>query len=183
LQGTYLLASDAESFYLVDQHAAAERINYEKYILELQKNEETTYQLLVPLAVNFSLAEAALVVAMIPDFIRRGLLIEEFGSGSFLVREVPIWIPRGREKEFVEEIITQAINGKKTERYQLLDSLAKSLACKKAIKANDYLNNDEVAALLNDLGKCKNPYTCPHGRPVIVKFSYYEIEKWFKRVV
>ncbi len=183
LQGTYLLASDVKNFYLVDQHAAAERVNYEKYILEMQKNEEITYQLLIPLAVNFSLAEAPLVAAMIPNFIRYGLLIEEFGSGSFLVREVPIWIPRGREKEFVEEIITQAINNKKTERYQFLDSLAKSLACKKAIKANDYLNNDEVAALLSDLGKCKNPYTCPHGRPVIVKFSYYEIEKWFKRVV
>ncbi|HNZ50505.1 MAG TPA: DNA mismatch repair endonuclease MutL [Bacilli bacterium] len=183
LRGTYLLANDDEYFYIIDQHAAAERINYEKYKRELAKEEIITYEVLVPLVVNFTLSEAILVREHLDDFKKWGLQIEDFGSGSFLVREIPIWTPKGREKDFVEEMIYQLIAGKKTEKEQFLDDLAKTLACKKAIKANEYLEKRQVEYLLEDLSRCENPYTCPHGRPVIVKYSFYDLEKWFKRVV
>ena len=87
------------------------------------------------------------------------------------------------EPEFIEEIITQIINGKKSTKKEFLNSLAKSLACKKSIKANEYHNATEIEYLLDDLRNTENPFTCPHGRPIIIKFDKYEIEKWFKRVV
>ena len=80
-------------------------------------------------------------------------------------------------------MIINIINQRKQQKHEFLDSLAKSLACKKSIKANEYINSLEVSYLLNDLAKCQRPYTCPHGRPVIVSYSKYEIEKWFKRVM
>ena len=111
------------------------------------------------------------------------LYLEDFGSGSFTLRVLPTWIPSGYEKEFVEGIITEVIAGKKREKWEFLDEIAKSLACKKSIKANEFKSLREVEYLLNDLTKAKNPYTCPHGRPVIIKFTKYELERWFKRVL
>ncbi len=183
LQGTYLLANDDEFFYLIDQHAAAERINYEKFIRELQKEDNITYEVLMPFSIHFSLSEALIIRDKMDELKRFGLKVEDFGGGSFLVREIPLWIPKGREKEFTESLIYQYITNKKTEKAQFLDEIAKELACKKSIKANEYLNRQQIEYLLEDLNKCNQPYTCPHGRPVIVKYSFYEIEKWFKRVV
>ena len=111
-----------------------------------------------------------------------GIILEEFGGGTYTVREIPVWIKPKQEKEFVEEILSHIMNDKKTEKYQFLDNIAKSLACKKSVKANEYLSQNQVDYILEDLEKCSNPYTCPHGRPIIIKYSKYEIEKWFKRV-
>ena len=84
--------------------------------------------------------------------------------------------------EYVEEIITKVINNKKSSKIEFLDGLAKSLACKRSIKGNEFASKMQIEYLLEDLAKCKNPYTCPHGRPIMIKYSKYEIEKWFKRV-
>ena len=84
--------------------------------------------------------------------------------------------------EYVEEIITQVINNKRSSKLDFLDNLAKSLACKRSIKGNEFVSKLQIEYLLEDLVKCHNPYTCPHGRPIIIKYSKYEIEKWFKRV-
>ena len=111
-----------------------------------------------------------------------GIILEDFGGGTYTVREIPVWIKPKQEKEFVEEILSHIMNDKKTEKYQFLDNIAKSLACKKSVKANEYLSQNQVDYILEDLEKCSNPYTCPHGRPIIIKYSKYEIEKWFKRV-
>ena len=111
-----------------------------------------------------------------------GIELEDFGGATYMVRRVPVWIIRGHEKEFVEEIITHIIEDRKLEKHEFLDSIAKSLACKKSVKANDYLSQTEIEYLLEDLEKCEMPFTCPHGRPVIVKFTKYDLEKWFKRV-
>jgi len=183
LHGTYILAQSEEEFFIIDQHAAAERINYEKIIDDLKRDEIVKYELLVPLKLDFPQAEAILINEQKETLNKLGITIEDFGGGSYLVREVPIWIKKGNEKIFVEEIITQVINNKKKEKYEFLTSLAKSLACKKSIKGNEYHNQFEIEYLLEDLRRARNPYTCPHGRPVIVKFNKYEIEKWFKRVV
>ncbi len=183
LFGTYLLAQNEDLFYLIDQHAANERINYEEIILHLQNSNTKHYELLVPIKLFFTTNEAIVINEKILEIGELGIKLEEFGGGTYLVREIPDWIFRGSEKEFVEEIILNLVNNRKTEKYQFLDSLAKSLACKKSIKANEFVNKQEVEYLLQKLSNCENPFTCPHGRPVIVKFSRYEIEKWFKRIV
>lgn len=183
LHGTYLLAQTEDVFYIIDQHAAAERINYEKIVKELQKDQVISYELLLPIKLDYTTSEAILINDHLHEILKLGIKIEDFGGGAFTVREVPIWLFRGREKEFIEEIIYHIINNKKMEKHQFLDSLAKSLACKKSIKGNEYVNQLEIDYLLQDLSKCENPYTCPHGRPVIIKFSKNEIERWFKRVV
>ena len=182
LFGTYLLAQNEGEFFVIDQHAANERINYEKILKELKNENNINYELLIPIKLNFNASEVVLLEEKMETINKLGIELEDFGGGTFTVRKVPIWLIRGREKEFVEEIITQVIMDKKQEKYQFLDSIAKSLACKKSVKANDYLSKIEIDYLLEDLEKCEKPFTCPHGRPVIVKFSKYEIEKWFKRV-
>jgi len=183
LFGTYILAQGDDYFYLIDQHAAMERIMYEKIINEFKKDYKLTYELLIPVNLEFSISEASLINEKLKEIADLGVKIEYFGAGSFILREVPTWVIRGAEKEYVEEMIVNIINNKKLEKYEFLDSLAKKLACKKSIKANEYISSLEVSYLLNDLAKCKQPYTCPHGRPVIVSYSKYEIEKWFKRVM
>lgn len=183
LFNTYIILEDKNDFYLIDQHAAAERINYELILESLKEESHKKYELLVPINLQYSKRDYLLVLDHLDEIEHLGIELEEFGSNSFNIRVIPNWIFRGREKEFFDQIIDDIIHSKKTEREEFLDSLAINLACKKSIKANDKLSKEEVIALLKDLEQTKNPYTCPHGRPIIVKLNKYELEKMFKRVV
>lgn len=183
LHGTYLLFQDEGNMYIVDQHAAYERINYEKIKNALNNEKTIHYELLIPIKLNFPTSEAILVKEKLEEIRNVGVILEDFGSGTFMVREVPIWFTKGKEKEFVEDIIFEFINNKKVNKYQFFDSLAILLACKRSIKANQYLDKIHIEYLMEDLGRCEKPYSCPHGRPTIVKFSTNEIERWFKRIV
>lgn len=182
LFGTYILAQNEETFYLIDQHAANERINYEKILAEFKKDNVFTYELAIPLKLTFTPAESLLVDQNDGKIRELGIALENFGGGTYTVRQIPLWIKRGFEQEYVEEIIMQIIAGRKAEKYQFLDSLAKTLACKKSVRGNEYLSEMQIEYILEDLEKCENPFTCPHGRPTIMKYSKYEVEKWFKRV-
>ncbi len=183
LFGTYILAQNDEEFYMIDQHAANERINYEKIKNSLSNSNNSTYELLIPFTLTFSQSETILVNAKMEEINRLGIVLEEFGENTFVVREIPIWIFRGREKDFVEEIITKVINDKCAEKTVFLDSLAKSLACKKSIKGNEFHSSIEIEYLLDELIKTSNPFTCPHGRPVIIRMTKQDIEKMFKRIL
>lgn len=183
LFGTYLIAQNEDSLFIIDQHAANERINYEKVLRDLKKEHAISYETLIPVRLNFSPAEAIIVEEKMKEINRLGIVLEDFGGGTYTIRQIPSWIKPTQEKEFVEEIITNIINSKKTERYQFLDNIAKSIACKKSVRGNEYLSAMQVEFLLENLENCENPYTCPHGRPIIIKYSKYEIEKWFKRVL
>jgi len=186
LFGTYILANDEDTFYLIDQHAAMERINYEKIKKELEESETLTYDLLVPFNIEFGPRECYMIQENMAKINKLGIQLEEFGNNSFVVRSIPTWIFRGKEKEFVEEIVTKIINATQDKEYNkayFLDSLAKSLACKKSIKGNEYHSQFEIEYLMEALSNTLNPYTCPHGRPVIIRLSKDEIEKWFKRIV
>lgn len=183
LFGTYLIAQNEESLFIIDQHAANERINYEKVLRDLKKEHAISYETLIPVRLNFSPAEAIIVEEKMDEINRLGIVLEDFGGGTYTIRQIPSWIKPNQEKEFVEEIITNIINSKKTERYQFLDNIAKNIACKKSVRGNEYLSAMQVEFLLENLENCENPYTCPHGRPIIIKYSKYEIEKWFKRVL
>ena len=183
LFGTYILAQNENNFYLIDQHAANERVNYEKIKNDLSKKTYATYELLVPFTLSFSQTESFLINEKKELINNLGIYFDDFGNNSFVIRRIPIWIFRGKEKEFVEEIITKLIFEKGSNQSDFLDNLAKSLACKKSIKANEYHSSIEIEYLLEELAKTTNPFTCPHGRPVIVSVTKEEIEKWFKRIV
>ena len=186
LFGTYILAVDDNTMYLIDQHAAMERINYEKIKKELSNSHSLTYDLLVPFSIEFSPQDCYLIEEKMEEIQRLGICLEEFGNNTYIVRTIPTWIFRGKEKEFVEEIITKIISSTQNRNYDkayFLDSLAKSLACKKSIKGNEFHSKMEIEYLLDELSHTLNPYTCPHGRPVIVRITNEEIEKWFKRIV
>lgn len=183
LFNTYIILEDKNDFYLIDQHAAAERINYELILESLKEESHKKYELLVPINLQYSKRDYLLVLDHLDEIEHLGIELEEFGSNSFNIRVIPNWIFRGREKEFLDQIIDDIIHSKKTEREEFLDSLAINLACKKSIKASDRLSKEEVTTLLKDLEQTKNPYTCPHGRPTIIKLTKYELEKMFKRVV
>lgn len=183
LFNTYIILEDKNDFYLVDQHAAAERINYELILESLRLENHKKYELLVPINLKYSKKDYFLVLEHLDEIEALGIELEEFGNNSFNIRVIPNWIFRGKEEEFLDQIIDDIIHSKKTEREEFLDNLAINLACKKSIKASDRLSDQEVKSLLKDLEKTTNPYTCPHGRPTIVKLKKYELEKMFKRIV
>ena len=182
LFGTYILAQNDDGFYIIDQHAANERINYEKIYHEFEKQDVVNYEILLPINLSFTPSDAILVREKMDVIKSLGIELEEFGGNSFVVRMVPVWMAKNNVNEYVEEIINNVINNKKQDRMEFLDNMAKSLACKKSVRGNEFLSTMQIDFLLEDLVKCSNPYTCPHGRPIIVKYSKYEIEKWFKRV-
>ena len=182
LFGTYLLAQNEEGFYMIDQHAANERVNYEKILNDLDKENVVTYEIMFPVKLSFTPSESILIHEKLATFNKLGITLEEFGGNTFVVRSVPIWMAKNNINEYVEEIIIQVINNKKSTKLDFLDNLAKSIACKRSIKGNEFISKLQIEYLLEDLAKCKNPFTCPHGRPIIIKYSKYEIEKWFKRV-
>ena len=180
---TYLLCQDKENFYLIDQHAAEERINYERIKDEIINKEIVKEELLVPFSFTFPPNESILIHEKMDLINSLGIELEEFGGNTFLVRAIGTWIQKRYVKEYLEEVFTSVIKGARFTKFEFMDSLAKSIACKASIKANEYHSDSEIDQLLILLQNCKNPYTCPHGRPVIIKYSKYDIEKWFKRVV
>ena len=183
LFGTYLLAQNEDTFYLIDQHAANERVNYEKIINNLRKESVVKYDLIVPINLTFTPSESILINEKIKEINEIGIELDDFGGGSFVVRTVPIWINQEDVKVFVEEIIINIIKDLKKTKEEFLDSVSKSLACKRSVKANEFLSKNQITYLLEDLIRCNNPYTCPHGRPIIIKYTKSQVEKWFKRVL
>lgn len=183
LHGTYILAQSEEGLYMIDQHAAQERIWYEHFLEKLNQEEQSVQMLAVPLVLEFTAAEALLIEQRLEIFKQLGLIVEHFGHHAYMVRAYPVWFPKEEAESFLREVIHHLLTHQgKLDWTVLRDDLAK-MACKKAIKANRYLTKQEMEALLEDLRRCQNPYTCPHGRPITVLLSKYEIEKMFKRVM
>ena len=182
LFGTYILAQNDDFFYMIDQHAANESINYEKIIKDLKNEKIVKYDLLIPIKLSFTQSEAILINEKKETINYLGIDFEEFGGTSFIVRSVPLWVNQSIASDYIEDVFMQVIREKKSTKEEFLDNLAKSLACKRSIKGNEFIGKTQIDFLLEDLVKCYNPYTCPHGRPIIIKYSKYQIEKWFKRV-
>lgn len=180
---TYLLLEDENTLYLLDQHAAMERIMYEKISNDFASSTHSCYDLLVPITMEFSVKEKILILDNLEKLISLGITLEEFGNNTIIVRSIPSWIPNGLEIEFINDIIQHLIISAPVNKSIMYDSLAKKLSCKQSIKAGMHIRVDEVKSLLNDLDKCEMPYTCPHGRPTMIKFTNYEVEKMFKRVI
>jgi len=183
LHGTYIVAEDNSGLYLIDQHAAHERINYERFYRKFGQPVQASQELLVPITLEFTAAEAERLRDKSALFSQIGVYLEPFGGNTFIIRSVPEWMPKGEERELVLEMVDLVLQDKSLDIARLREKSAILAACKASLKANDYLSREEIESLLRQLGECASPFTCPHGRPIIVSFSSYELEKMFKRVM
>jgi DNA mismatch repair protein MutL len=184
MHGTYLVAQNVNGLYLIDQHAAHERIHYEYYYERFGNPTEASQELLVPITLEFTPSEASLIGEKLALFEQAGVYVEAFGGNTFLVRAYPHWFPDGEEKTIIEEMCEWILAEKKAvDIAKLREKSAILCSCKASIKANQSLSLQEMETLLDRLAVCRNPYTCPHGRPIVVSFSTYELEKMFKRVM
>lgn len=183
VHGTYIVAQGEDGFYLLDQHAAHERVYYERFLQKMMERNQEQQPLLLPITLECSPSEAQYVHDYLTVLQSWGLEIEPFGGNTFLIRAVPSWFPQGEEESLFYEILNWLQKNGKVETAVLRDASAKMMACKAAIKANRHLRKDEMVALLEQMKQCENPFTCPHGRPIYIHFSNYELEKMFKRVM
>ncbi|NOU65099.1 DNA mismatch repair endonuclease MutL [Paenibacillus sp. LMG 31461] len=184
MHGTYLIAQNETGLYLIDQHAAHERINYEYYYEHFGNPAEASQELLVPITLEFTPSEAGVIADKLALFEQVGVYMEAFGGNTFLVRAHPHWFPSGEEKAIVEEMCELIISDRKAlDIAKLREKAAIMCSCKASIKANQSLGILEMETLIDRLAGCRNPYTCPHGRPIVVSFTTYELEKMFKRVM
>ncbi|WP_168122682.1 DNA mismatch repair endonuclease MutL [Paenibacillus sp. HB172176] len=182
--GTYIVAQAEDGLYLIDQHAAHERINYEYYLHKFGNPVAASQELLVPFTLEFTPGDAAQLREQLPLLREAGVELEPFGSQTFLVRSHPEWMPKGEEQSLLEEMAELIIQERKTIHIgKLREKAAIMCSCKASIKANDRISREEGDMLLSRLSRCEQPYTCPHGRPIIVHLSTYQLEKMFKRVM
>lgn len=179
----YIIASDSDNLYIVDQHAAAERINYELFTKKFNDMSTWTYtDLLVPMVVTLTSKESAILVESLDVLKNVGITIEEFGENSFRVTSIPTWMKEVDSNDYLDEIIEQVVSGnKKIDLIDLRIHVISTLACKASLKANKVLSYMEMQTLLDNLLKCDNPYTCPHGRPTTLIYSTSDLDKLFKR--
>ena len=182
--GTYIIAENESGIYIIDQHAAQERVNYERNMVALRAKEIHTTKLLFPITIELSGSEF-LKVKNEEDHLRDlGFDIEEFGLNTFIIKGHPTWLREGYEEESIRRIIDLIVGGiSKIDPVKFNEAVAITLACKMSIKANMHISHEAQEELLKELCACDNPYNCPHGRPTIIKFSNYDLERMFKRVM
>jgi len=183
LHGTYIVAESDSGLYLIDQHAAHERINYERFYRKFGQPVQASQELLVPITLEFTAAEAERLRDREALFAQVGVYLEPFGGNTFIIRSVPEWMPKGEERDLLLDMVDLVLQDKSLDIAKLREKSAILAACKASLKANDYLSREEIESLLRQLSECASPFTCPHGRPIIVSFSSYELEKMFKRVM
>ena len=179
---TYILSEADNKLFLIDQHAAAERYNYEKLQREFIERKNYKKQMLIPLMFDFSVEEAAEVRNNIEKFEELGIVFEEFGDNSYVVREFPGWIEED-EEQMIKIIVEKVLRNNNITFNELRNDAIAMASCKMSIKANQVLTDVEMNKVISDLYECKNPFTCPHGRPIITKMEKKDLEKMFKRIV
>lgn len=183
-KGTYIICHNELGLYMIDQHAAKERINYEGYLKAFGNPNSDSIRMLIPLTLEFPSNEFIIIKQNINILKDMHFDIEESGINTFVIKEHPTWIKEGYEIDSIKKILEVLISEEKNftiEKFR--EKAAITLSCKMAIKANMNISMEEMESLINDLRKCENPYTCPHGRPTTIFYSNYELEKMFKRAM
>ncbi len=183
MHGTYIFAQNDRGLYIIDQHAAQERIKYEYFREKVGQVESELQEMLIPLTFEYSTDDYIKIDEYKGELEKVGVFLEQFGHNSFIVRSHPQWLPKGEEQELIEDMIEQLLAMKRVDIKKLREEAAIMMSCKASIKANHHLRNDEIQALLDELRRSSDPFTCPHGRPIIIHYSTYEMEKMFKRVM
>ena len=178
---TYITAVDDRCFYLIDQHAAHERVFYEKLVGEYMSDEKLRQPILTPIIVEAAPSVMELKDEWMDSLVRMGFDISEFGGNSLMVREIPTFMSLSEAEDFLKEYLDGASDGVRSPNTVVINKLI-TRSCKAAVKAHDHLSMAEIEGLLKQLKACRNPFSCPHGRPTFIRFTMYEIEKMFKRV-
>ena len=183
-KGTYIICHNELGLYMIDQHAAKERINYEMYLKSFGNPDDSSIRMLIPLSLEFPNNEFIIIKKNIDVLKNMHFEIDENGINTFVIKAHPTWVKEGYENETIKKILEVIISEEKNftiEKFR--EKAAIMLSCKMAIKANMNISMEEMEALIDDLRKCDNPYTCPHGRPTTIFYSNYELEKMFKRAM
>lgn len=182
VHGTYIIAQNENGMYLIDQHAAKERINYEMVKKKLFDERKEVVPMLLPVTIEYSTGEFLVLKENFELIESLGFKIEEFGINSVVVKEHPIWLPTYNYQENIKRIFEMVLEREKNfDIKRFYDNLSATVACKMSIKANTNITLEEMEHLINDLRECDNPFNCPHGRPTAVYYSKYDLEKMFKR--
>lgn len=182
VHGTYIVCQNERGMYLIDQHAAKERINYEYYREKLGSPKPDSISMLIPLTIELPNNEYMILKENFSILQNMGFEIDDFGVNSIIIKAHPTWIPIGNEDKAIHLIIDLVINKEKDfSLAKFNEHVAATVSCKASIKANENITLEEMENLISDLRKCKNPFNCPHGRPTIVYYSKYDLEKLFKR--
>ena len=180
--GTYLIFQNSDGMHLIDQHAAAERINYEKIYKQLSLTNHVKKPLLIPIMLTFTKQEALYLEENLEQLSNIGFELSQVGNLDYALRVVPAWAHVDEIENIVYEILSIMISNRKIDVMYFRDYIAKQISCKSSIKANHYISKIEIDSLLSQLEECENPFTCPHGRPTIIKLTINEIEKMFERI-
>jgi len=182
LMDTYIICENfqKDKMFMIDQHAAHERINYEKF-LKQYNSADILIQEIIPEVINLSYDDYQTAMSNGSIFERLGISIENFGNNAILINNIPTIFKDSNLKDVFYSILDSLKEITKSNLDFILEKIIKN-ACVKSVKAGDKLHMSEVRALLKDLEMTENPYTCPHGRPVIIQMTKYEIEKMFERI-
>jgi DNA mismatch repair protein MutL len=184
VMGTYIIAQNDEAMYLIDQHAAQERINYERILKALNDKKMMITSLLIPITIELTPSDYLHLMENINVLTNLGFVIEEFGINTIMIKAHPTWLIEGVEEETIKDIIDYVIAlPKDFDPIRFNDHISKTAACKMSVKGNTNITMEQASSLLKDLVLCDNPYNCPHGRPTIITFTKYELERMFKRVM
>ncbi|PUZ32520.1 DNA mismatch repair endonuclease MutL [Staphylococcus cohnii] len=183
VHGTYIIAQNENGMFMIDQHAAQERIKYEYFREKIGDVVNESQNLLIPLTFHFSKDELMIINQYKDELDKVGVHLEPFGGHDYIVDSYPVWFPKEEAEEIIKDMIEYVLEHKKVDVRKIREEAAIMMSCKKSIKANHYLKNNEMADLVNQLRDTEDPFTCPHGRPIIINFSNYELECLFKRIV
>jgi DNA mismatch repair protein MutL len=177
----YIISQIHNGLMIIDQHAAHERILYERVMANFENTLPSSQQLLFPETVDLGASDYSLVKELLPDLVHLGFDMRLFGKNTVVIDGIPADVRIGNEKKILQEVLDEFKNNEHTGVKDVRDNLAKSFACKAAIKAGDRLNVTEMVVLIEHLFLAKMPYVCPHGRPVIVRIPLEELDKRFGR--
>lgn len=183
VHGTYIIAQNDTGMFMIDQHAAQERIKYEYFKEKIGEVTNETQSLLLPLTFNFSRDEHMIIEKYFQPLKEAGIFLEPIGHNDYMVSEYPVWLPQVEAEEVIKDMIDYVLKHERVDIKRLREDAAIMMSCKKSIKANHYLRNHEMAHLIDELRETTDPFTCPHGRPIIIELTTYELEKLFKRVM
>lgn len=183
VHGTYIIAQNEQGMYMIDQHAAQERIKYEYFREKIGEVSNESQNLLIPLTFHFSTDELMIINQHKEELDKVGVHLEPFGGNDYIVDSYPVWFPASEAEEIIKDMIEYVLEHKKVNVKKIREDAAIMMSCKQSIKANHYLKNNEMADLVNQLRETEDPFTCPHGRPIIINFSNYELERLFKRII
>lgn len=183
VHATYIIAENEDGMFMIDQHAAQERINYERYLKAMSSEDHKKVDLLVPISIELSNKDAIILKEHMDLFESIGFDAEEFGINTIMIRSHPYFLPKGYEEQAIRKIIDIICEKESFSKEKFVEKTAITLSCKMAIKANDVISLEEAEVLLNTLRRTENPFTCPHGRPTIITYTKYDLEKLFKRAM